>query len=120
MSIVSCKRRIVVIQDFWKVKVRRDRKIYFLLAAVIPFIIPVNSVFIDYFNLTAAEVPSADLCFENPDQDDLYAGDRNEFRVFGLTASAGMLLMEGNPLNKVPHPFSQAPSFDQKTIMLRC
>ncbi len=99
---------------------RRERKIYFLLAAVIPFIIPVTSVFIDYFNLTAADVPSADLCFENPDLDGSSAGDRNEFRVFGLSASPRMLLMEGNPLNKVPHPFSQARSFDQKTIMLRC
>jgi hypothetical protein len=100
--------------------VRREHKVYFLLAAVISFIIPVASVFIYYSNLTEADVPSTDLCFEKPDQDSSSAGDRNESRVFGLTASSNTLLLEGNFLDKVPHPFSQAPSFDQKKIVLRC
>ena len=99
---------------------RRERKIYFLLAAVISLIIPVTSVFIDYSILTEADVPSTDLCFESPDQDSFSAGDKNESKIFGLTVSPDALLFEGNLLRKVPHPFSQAPSFDQKTIMLRC
>ena len=99
---------------------RRERKIYFLLAAVLSFIIPVASVFIDYSILTEAVVPSTDLCFESPDQDSSSAGDRNESKVFGLTTSPDALLLEGNLLHKVLSPFSQTPSFDQKTLMLRC
>jgi hypothetical protein len=100
--------------------VRRERKVYILLAAVISFIIPLASVFIDYSNLTEANVPSTDLCFESPDQDSSSAGDKNESKVLGLTGSPDALPLEGDLLRKVPHPFSQAPSFDRKTMMLRC
>ena len=99
---------------------RRKHKIYFFLSVIISFIIPVTSVFIDYSSLTKADVPSPGLFFENPDQDDPWAGDKDESRILGLTASSDTLLLEGNLLKKVPHPFSQTPSFDQKTIILRC
>lgn len=99
---------------------RRKHKIYFFLSVVISFIIPVTSVFIDYSNLTGADVPSPGLFFENPDQDDPWTGDKGESRILGLTASSDTLLLEGNLLKKVPHPFSRTPSFDHKTIILRC
>ena len=99
---------------------RRKHKTYFFLAAIISLIIPIASVFIYYSNLTEADVPSPGLCFVNPDQDDPWAGDKDESRILGLTASSETLLLEGNLLKKVPHPFSQTPSFDLKTINLRC
>lgn len=99
---------------------RREHKICFLLAVIISVIIPVTSVFVDYSNLTEAEVLSLGLFFENPDQDDPWAGDKDESRISGLAASSDTLLLGGNLLTRVSHPFSQTPSFDQKTMMLRC
>ena len=114
------KFRIVVIQDFKKVKVRREYKIYFLSAVLISFILPVTSIFIYYSNRTVADVTSPGLYFENPDQDNSWAGDKDESRVLGLTVSPDSLLSGGNLLKKVPRRFSETPSFDQKTIILRC
>lgn len=99
---------------------RREHKIYFLLAAVISFIIPVSSIFIYYPNLTGAELPPPGLYFENPDQDNFWAGDKDESRISGLAASSDTLLLEGILLRKVSRPFSKTPAFDQKTIILRC
>ncbi len=99
---------------------RRKHKSYFFLAAIISLIIPLASVFIYYSNLTEAGVPSPGLYFENPDQEDLWAGDKDESRISGLIASSETLPLEGNLLKKVPDPFSQTSSFDLKTINLRC
>ncbi len=98
----------------------RERKIYFLLAAVISLIIPVTSMLVYYSNLTKADLPPPALCFETPDQDDSRDGDRDESRISELTASSDTLLLGGNLLEKVPRPFSQTPSFDQRAIILRC
>lgn len=99
---------------------RREHKIYFLLVAVILLIIPVTSIFIDTSNLPETDVPSPGLFFETPDQDNSWAGDKDESKISGLTASSDTLLLEGNFLKKVSHRFSQTPSFDLRTIMLRC
>jgi len=100
--------------------VRREHKVYFLLAAIISFIIPVTSIFIYTSNLPETVVPSPGLFFETPDQDNSWACDKDESKISGLTASSDTLLLKGNFLKKVPHRFSQTPSFDLRTIILRC
>jgi hypothetical protein len=99
---------------------RRKHKVYFFLAIIFSFIMLVMPVYIHYSNLSEADVSSRDLCFENPDQDNLWAGDKDESRVFGLNAPCDTLPLARDLLKMVYVSFSQTPSFDQNAIILRC
>jgi len=99
---------------------RRGYRIYFFFAVIISLIIPITSVVIHYSNLTEADIFCPHLCFENPDQDNIWVGHREGSRVFGLNALSDTLLLVRNLLKVIYPSFSQTPSLDQKAVVLRC
>jgi hypothetical protein len=99
---------------------RRKQRIHFLLAIIISLTIPVTLGLVHYCDLTEVDAFYSDLSFENPDQENLQAGDNGESTVFGLNVSSNTLLLARNHLKEGSRSFSPTPSFDQEAIILRC
>ncbi len=97
---------------------REKLNIHFIPAIIIALAISVTLPPI--FNLTETDALYPDLCFENPNQENLPVGETDESGVFGLTAVSDMLLSARNLFKTVHHSFDQTFSFHQGPTILRC
>lgn len=92
-------------------------QIFLLLAALIILVVPSYQTR-SYF--AGAKVPSMDLSFVDPDQEDVYSDQQNQTKACVSSVILGGML-PGTHLFKQNSPVSFLPSFfDQKPLILRC
>jgi hypothetical protein len=104
---------------------RKLKRPAILFAFIISLSIPVLSSYLLYCDLADDDLFSPDLKFENPDLDDLFLASyyQNNLKLFGsigLSALFHVFFLEASvfePLSLFP---SQASSFNQNTLVLRC
>lgn len=89
----------------------------FLIAAILILVFPSYQT---RSYLARAKVPSMDLSFVDPDQEDVYPDQQDQAKAFVSSAIFGGMLPETD-LCKQSSQFCFLPSFaDQKTLILRC
>ena len=71
-------------------------------------------------NVAGAKSVSTDLSFENPDQDDLFSGQRNQSKTCVSTVLPIKLLPETNLFCQISRFCSLTSLLNQKTLTLRC
>lgn len=85
------------------------------------FLILVFPFYLGYSNFTEANLFSTDLGFENPDQDDQFVDKQQDVsREFVLTFFPFGFLPEAEVFRHSPYFFSQTPSLNEETPILRC
>jgi len=74
----------------------------------------------DYDDLAEADFPSRNISFGNPDQENLLIDQQIEFKVF-ISSAFSLMIHEVIDFSKhLPRLAFEAPSFDQKILILRC
>jgi len=91
----------------------------FLIIAISLFI-PMFSACAHYCNLAEANLFSADLSFENPDQEDLLVDHHKESKAPVSSVFSVILLPRVHLFDQLPRFFISAPSFDEENFVLRC
>ena len=98
----------------------KKRLIRVVLVISISFFVPVLSAYLDYYDLGETGCFTRDVCFENPDQENLVIDQHNQSNTFLSSAFSNRL----GPFieNWDPFPLFSFPacSFDQDTFILRC
>ena len=97
---------------------RRPARIFLIIA--ISLYILVSSTYGQYYSLAAADFISLHLKLENFDQEYLSASNQSELKVSGLGGPSNGSQLATYLIGLPSHLFSQIPSFDQKTLILRC
>jgi hypothetical protein len=96
------------------------RPVRISLVIMICLFLSLSSVYLHCCNLAGANLFSADLSFESPDEEDLLAGQQNESKVFVSSVFPTVFVLGANLLEEL-FPFSfLTPSPDQKTLILLC
>jgi hypothetical protein len=91
--------------------------IFLLIAAILMLVLP-GYQRCSY--LARAKLPSMDLSFVDPDQEDVYPDQQDQTKAVVASAIIGGML-PGNSLSKQSSHFCFFPSFvDQKILILRC
>ncbi len=90
----------------------------FLIVAVSVFILALPA-YLHYTRLSQIKLISADLGFENSDQEGGLAGNEKESKVYGSTAFLMVFLLGRNLVEYFPR-FFQALSLQQGIVVLRC
>jgi hypothetical protein len=98
----------------------KKRLIQIVLVFLISFSVPLLSAYLDYCDLREADFLSCDICFENPDQDNLLIDQHSEFKVL-LSSAFSIRFLPGIDFLE-PFPLSSfiTYSVDPKTSILRC
>ncbi len=89
------------------------------LIVIISLFISIFSAYAHYCNLAEANLFSADLSFENPDQEDLLVDHHKESKAFVSSVFSVILLPRVHLFEQLPRFFS-TPSFDEENFILRC
>ena len=90
------------------------------LAIAISCFILIFPVYLRFSNLTEIKPFSADLIFENPDQDDQIQDQQQGSDLFSLSEIYAVSLPETNPFESFCHFYSPVLSLDHKNCVLRC
>ncbi len=91
------------------------------LARAICFFILVFPFYLGCSNFAEANLFSTDLSFENPDQGDQFVDpQQNVSKAFVLTFFHFGLLLEADVFRHSSYFFSQTPSLNEQTPILRC
>jgi hypothetical protein len=98
---------------------RRKPARIFLIIAISLYIL-VSSTYGQYYCLAAADFISHQLKLENFDQEYLSASNQSELKVYGSGRPFNGSQLATYLIGLPSHLFSQIPSFDQKTLILRC
>lgn len=95
-------------------------RIQVFLVIVTSFFVLGFPAYFRYCNLAATDVRSADLSFENPDQDNLPINQPSELKISGTNGWAGVLLLKGSVFEQLPLISFERSSLVQKILTLRC
>jgi len=99
---------------------KNRKKVQFFFVIAISFFLLVFSGYLYYHNLGEANLFSADLSFENPDQENAFVDQQKEFRVSVLNFFS-ILFLPGASLFEQFLGFSyRIPSLEQETFVIRC
>jgi hypothetical protein len=98
----------------------KKRLTRFVLVIAISFFVPLPSAYLDYHDLGEADFFARDICFENPDQENLLMDQHHKSNALLSAAFSNRLppfieVSEQSPLFSL-----SACSLDQKTFILRC
>jgi len=98
----------------------KKRLIRVILIISISFFVPLLSAYLDYHDLGEADLFARDICFENPDQENLLIDQHNKSNALVSSAFSNGL----PPFIEVSEQFPLFPftacSLDQETFILRC
>lgn len=98
----------------------KKRLIQIVLVFLISFSIPLLSAYLDYCDLREADFLSCDICFENPDQDNLLIDQHSESKVLLSSAISIRFLPGIDFLEQFLLSSFITYSVDPKTSILRC
>jgi hypothetical protein len=98
----------------------KRKVIQIFLVIVIPFTISVFLAYFCYYTLAAADFVSLDLKFETFDREYLLAADKIELKVSRLGGFFNGFQLTTGLFGQRFHLFSQIPSLNQKSLVLRC
>jgi hypothetical protein len=90
------------------------------LVIVILLSISINSIHLHYYTLASADFLSLDPKIETFDQAYLLAANQSEWKMSGLGGFLKGFQLANCLFGQFFHPFSQIPSLNQKTLVLRC
>ena len=91
-----------------------------LLIIAISLCLFLSSTYGQYYTVASADFISLRLKLENFDQEYLSAADQNELKMSGSIGPSNGSQLATYLIGLPSHLFSQIPSFDQKTLILRC
>lgn len=98
----------------------KRKPIKIILVVAISLAIPMFTAYIYYYTVASADFLSPNLNFEAFDQEYLATANQNELKVSGSGSFFNEFQLATCLFWQSSHFFSQIPSLDQKTIVLRC
>jgi hypothetical protein len=98
----------------------KRKLIQIFLVIVISAFILVFPAYLRCSYLAGAKFLSADLGFENPDQEDLFSDQHNQSKIFVSIVFLIKLLPGTNLFDQISRFCFLASFLDQKTLILRC
>jgi len=99
---------------------REPKKVQIFLAVTISFFLLVFSGYLYYHNLGETNFFSADLSFENPDQENALVDQQKEFRVSVLNFFSFPFLPEASLFEQFLGFSYQIPSLERQRLVIRC
>lgn len=99
---------------------RRLKKIQFSIILAVSVSLLGLPAYFHYSNLAGADLGSADLSFENPDQDNPFTDHLNVLKISESNDLCGVLLLRNDILQQLPLITFERSSLDENTLSLRC
>jgi len=91
-----------------------------VLVLLISFSLYLLSAYLNYRDLSEADFVTRDICFENPDQDNLLADQHDESKVLISTASSMKFPERIDFVEQSPAVLFSTPFVSSETFILRC
>lgn len=99
---------------------RRAIRVKIILVIAISLSVSMSSAYVCYYAVAAADFLSPNANFETFDQEILLCSDVSKLKVFILSDFFSVFHLITYLFGQSSHFFSQIPSLDRKTLILRC